>query len=219
MIVPPSVVLTRRDNAARNNQVAITTVIDGKETTITQSGILVTRVSPFRALLLYSTARMAWRGKMAEPGPRFLFPGGLSSQSRFSTLADGQVSTVTSIVAIPNVTVSFSVSHSVVNIPGNDLRAHLTLHTHVEHRSQSRARIVCRPVSLRPSFTKRGVPDPLFACTAYVTTTLTDGLVAVVRTATALQTETATVTYTASNGKRRHPAPPLPYPFDRTWGD
>ena len=51
--MPPSVVLTRRDSAARNNQAAITTVIDGKETTITQSGILVTRVSLSRILFLW----------------------------------------------------------------------------------------------------------------------------------------------------------------------
>ncbi|GAA5876590.1 hypothetical protein JCM3774_005994 [Rhodotorula dairenensis] len=119
VIVPPSVVLTTRNNAAKGDPVAaLTTVIDGKTTTITQSGVLVTR-------------------------------------SRLSTLADGQVSTLTSVVTIPNVTVSA---------------------TNVD-RVQ----------------------------TAYVTTTLTDGLVAVVRTATRLQTDVATVTLTTSDDDRRYP--------------
>jgi hypothetical protein len=69
---------------------------------------------------------------------------------------------------------------------------------------------VCKPVRAHTSRTPLvakvpGVPDPLCAYTAYVTTTLNNGLVAVVRTATALQTETATVTYTASNGNLTPP--------------
>lgn len=111
--------LTRRDNAARNNQVAITTVIDGKETTITQSGILVTKVSPFTPSFSLTLACMTQgrENQMLSPGPRSPSSALSLLQSRFSTLADGQVSTITSIVAIPNVTVSSLLCQNIEHCP------------------------------------------------------------------------------------------------------
>ncbi|GEM10515.1 hypothetical protein Rt10032_c11g4532 [Rhodotorula toruloides] len=70
--------------------------------------------------------------------------GVVATRTRLTTLANGQASTVTSFVALPDVTVS---------------------------------------------------------ATTFVTTTLTDGLVVVARTATNLQTEVATVTFTAGRGQ------------------
>ncbi|BGP72370.1 hypothetical protein NBRC10513v2_005766 [Rhodotorula toruloides] len=115
IIVPPSVVLTRKNknNVAEGQQV-VTTVVDGKTETRTLDGVVATR-------------------------------------TRLTTLANGQASTVTSFVALPDVTVSAT---SIDQIQ-----------------------------------------------TAFVTTTLTDGLVVVARTATNLQTEVATVTFTAGGGQ------------------
>ncbi|GAA6046215.1 hypothetical protein NBRC10513_002208 [Rhodotorula toruloides] len=77
--------------------------------------------------------------------------GVVATRTRLTTLANGQASTVTSFVALPDVTVSAT---SIDQIQ-----------------------------------------------TAFVTTTLTDGLVVVARTATNLQTEVATVTFTAGGGQ------------------
>ncbi|BGP34151.1 hypothetical protein JCM10296v2_005966 [Rhodotorula toruloides] len=77
--------------------------------------------------------------------------GVVATRTRLTTLANGEASTVTSFVALPDVTVSAT---SIDQIQ-----------------------------------------------TAFVTTTLTDGLVVVARTATNLQTEVATVTFTAGGGE------------------
>ncbi|GAA5840515.1 hypothetical protein JCM9279_007352 [Rhodotorula babjevae] len=113
IIVPPSVVLTRKSNVRAADQGQLyTTVVDGRTSTITRGG-------------------------------------GIATRSQLTTLAIGEVSTITSVVALPVVTVSAT-----------------------------------------------NVQD---VQTAYVTSTLTDGLVIVLETATRVQTAVATVTYTAQN--------------------
>lgn len=69
-IVPPSVVLTRKNNAraAEDREQVLTTVVDGVTSTVTRGGVV--------------------------------------TRSALTTLPNGEVSTVTSVVALPVVTVS-----------------------------------------------------------------------------------------------------------------
>ncbi|GAA6020517.1 hypothetical protein JCM8202_006282 [Rhodotorula sphaerocarpa] len=97
--------------------------------------------------------------------------GGVVTRSRLSTLPNGQVETVTSVVALPDVTVSET---SVDQIQTRELLP-----------------AAGPPLLIRVSTDDSGV------ATEYVTTTLSDGVVAVLQTATALETQVATSLFDA----------------------
>lgn len=93
IIIPPAVVLTNRKND-KSNAVAegqvVTTVIDGRTELVTKDGI--TRVSVDIRFELH-----LFRGRAEQH---------LFAQTQLTTLNDGQVSTITSFVAVPDITVS-----------------------------------------------------------------------------------------------------------------
>ena len=104
VIIPPAVIVPRNNknnqsSAENAGKAVLTTVIDGRTELITRDGLTRVRASfpPSRA----GKCSLTREREDARSGNRH-------NQTQLTTRSDGQVSTLTSIVALPDVTVSLT---------------------------------------------------------------------------------------------------------------